>query len=31
MELVMPVARSADGVVAPLLAPSGGEAGLLRQ
>ena len=31
MELVMPVARSADGVVAPLLAPSGGDAGLLRQ
>ena len=31
MELVMPVARSADGVVAPLLAPPGGEAGLLRQ
>ena len=27
----MPVARSADGVVAPLLAPSGGEEGLLRQ
>ena len=25
------VARSADGVVAPLLAPSGGDEGLLRQ
>ena len=31
MELVMPVARTSDGVVAPLLCAAGGQAGLLRQ